>query len=246
MPYVKRTVRAGRVIERKKMQTSRVHSKGTARSENREKTTESQAKANERKAEERLRWKLNANFDFRDYHLCLHYRDKLQTFEQVLEDRSLFTSLLRKECKRQGIALKYIACTETKRMTNVHHHVVMNQVDLRLVQDVWRQVEPTGNISVKPLDSRGNHEELASYLIKESRSTMKRLGGKRGKRFSCSQNLIMPEPEYEIVPAESWREEPRPRKGYNIYKFKDGATTQSGICETNGYPWQLYYEVRAG
>ena len=246
MPYVKKTVTAGSVIEVKKLYTSRIHTAGIPRAENRDKTSDAQAKANERKSEDRLRWKLNANFGYQDYHLVLHYRDKLQTMEQILKDRNLFLSLLRKECQTRGIKLTYIACTETKRMTNVHHHIIVNEIDLKLIQDIWAKVEEGGNISIRPLDQRGNHEELASYLIKESRSTMKRTEVKRGKRFSCSQNLVMPVPEYETVAASSWREEPKPKKGYSLYKFKDGATTRSGWSDTMGYPWQALLRGKAG
>ena len=62
MPYVHRMVQAGRTVEHRKMQSFRVHTKGVKRGPNKGTTTERQARINERVAEERLRWKLNANF----------------------------------------------------------------------------------------------------------------------------------------------------------------------------------------
>lgn len=76
MPYCKRTVIAGSVIEHKKMMTPRVHSKGVTRKPNHAKTGDAQARCNERKSEENLRWTINANYKAGDYHVVLHYFDK--------------------------------------------------------------------------------------------------------------------------------------------------------------------------
>ena len=122
MAYVHRVVKAGQSVEHRKMQSFRVHTKGVHRQPNKGTTSEKQAKINERVTEERLRWKINANFRYRDLHAVLHYWDKETTFEQVMEDRALFLKRLRRICQRRGIQFKYIAVTETKRMTNPHQH----------------------------------------------------------------------------------------------------------------------------
>ena len=62
MPYVERIVEAGPIRETLKTFTGRVHTRGATREKNRGPTSEAQAKVNERVTEERLRWKLNANF----------------------------------------------------------------------------------------------------------------------------------------------------------------------------------------
>lgn len=248
MPYVLRTVSAGRVIERKKMYTARFGGKGlNHRSMNFGDTKETQAKVNERHAEERLRWKLNANFTESDLHVVLHYNDKPKELEQVIRDGEQFRRVLRNECSKQGIVLKYIACIETKRMTNPHHHVILPDMDIHIITSAWEKVTGgAGHASIKPLDSRGTHAELAAYLIKETRSTAKRLseGQKNKKRFSCSKNLIMPEPTYRVIPAESWRKEPRVQPGWELYKFKDGSTVRTGYHEISGYAFQEYFEIR--
>jgi hypothetical protein len=159
MPYVHRTVKAGRVVEHKKMQTARVHTKGVkpTRAENRSETSERQKRINERAAEERLRWKLNANFGYKDLHAVLHYSDKERTLEQCRDDLALFLKRLRRACKEKGVPLKYIAVTETKRMTNIHHHVILPRMDSEIIGDAWEGIEGGGGISFRPLDNRGNH-----------------------------------------------------------------------------------------
>lgn len=249
MPYVERTVIAGRVRETKKMYTSRYHREGEKRQKKENVTPEKQVRVNERKAEEQLRWKLNANFGAKDFHLVLHYTDKMKPVdpERAEEDKKKFLRQLCRECRKLNLPWKYIACTENKYQVNIHHHIIMPPLPVELIQEVWWKIvgEDGGNISIKPMDRRGNHAKLASYLMKESRSMMKywKERGKRYKRFSCSKGLICPEPEYRVVDSNSWANEPKPRKGYILLKDDDGNVAQCGFCELTGYAWQEYFEL---
>ena len=246
MAYVHRVVKAGPCVEHKKMQSFRVHTKGVKRGPNIGHTTAKQERINEKAAEERLRWKINANFGHRDLHAVLHYYDKGRTFEQCIEDRKLFLKRLRRICQRRGITFKYIVVTETKRMTNPHHHVIISKMDPEIILEAWEGVaEGGGNVSFQPMDRRGNHYKLASYLMKESRSTMERFKelGIKGKRFSASQNMAEPVVTYTVVSSSSWRKDPKARKGAVLYKFDDGSTCRSGWHEISGYPHQEYFEI---
>ena len=246
MPYVKRTVVAGDTIETWKGYTPKIHTKGAKRAKNFKDTDAAQMKVNERKAEERLRWLLNANFSENDLHVCLHYGDKPQDFEQIEEDAKKFLTVLKREVKKSGAVLKYVLCIETKRMSNPHIHVVLNDMDAKTIKDAWKKVVGNAYVSITMLDDRGNHAELASYFIKETKSTLVRWkqGKKNKKRFWCSQNLEHPEPVYEVVSAKSWKKEPTPREGFALYKDKEGATFHSGVHEVSGYEWMEYFEVK--
>ena len=251
MPYVERTVIAGRVRETKKMYTSRYHREGEKRQSKENPTPEKQKKVNERKAEEQLRWKLNANFGAKDFHLVLHYSDKSKPVdpERAEADKKKFLRLLCKEYRKRGMEWKYIACTEHKYSTNIHHHIIIPACPVDLLQEVWWKVvgEDGGNPSIKPMDKRGNHGKLAAYLMKESRSMMEywKARGKRYKRFSCSKGLECPEPEYRVVDSNSWANEPRARKGYVLLKDDNGDVARCGFCELTGYAWQEYFELWA-
>ena len=246
MAYMVRTVQAGQVREVKKMHTVRANRPGATRAIAIHPTSARQEAINERRAEENLRWRLNANFGKRDYHLVLHYSDKSREFGQCLEDLKLFFRRLRRACRKAEIPLRYVAVTETKRMTNIHHHIVLNRMSMELIQDCWDNIAGSGGVSVRPLDDRGNHAKLARYLIKESKSTMARYAelGRRGKRFTCSQGLVIPKPEYRRIEASHWTEHPRPRKGAYLYKWDDGQTVRSG-WDDRGMPWQEYFEIYA-
>lgn len=248
MPYVERIVEAGPIRETLKIFTGRVHTKGATRAKNHGKTSKAQAKVNERVAEERLRWKLDANFTPGDYHMVLHYYDKVVGLEQGEKDRQEFLREARKEYRKRGIPWKYVACTETRWNTNTHHHIIIKAIDVAVLTEVWERVvgQNNGNISIKPLDRRGNHAKLARYLMKETRRTAERYreAGKRYKRFSCAKGMVQPEPVYHVIRAASWAKEPRPRKGYVLLKDDNGATYRSGVHEVNGWPWQEYFELR--
>lgn len=247
MPYVRREVRCGSVIEIRKMFTGRVHTKGAKRAAQTGTTSEMQKAINERRAEDELRWTLNANFQRGDFHAVFHYYDKDVTLEQAEKDLTKLLRLIRNYEKANGREFHFVACTETKRMTNIHHHVIMEKSDLQALQDLWEKViGQNGNVSLKPLDRRGQHKKLAHYLMKETRKTMKRFreAGRKVNRFRKSRNLLKPEISYEVVQADYWVKEPKARKGSYLYKFDDGETTRSGV-DQNGWPWQEYYEIYA-
>lgn len=250
MPYIERTVTAGPVRETLKTFTGRVHTAGATRGKNCGKTSKAQEKVNERLAEEKLRWKLNANFGAGDYHLVLHYYDKGTTLEKAEEDKREFLRLLRREYRKAGVAWKYVACTETERMTNVHHHVILPAAEVEIIAKTWERVVGLdgGNISIKPLDKRGNHAKLANYLIKETRSTVARYReiGKRYKRFTSAKGMEQPEPEYRVIHAATWAKEPKQRQGYVILKDDNGETVRCGVHEITGWPWMEYMELWVG
>lgn len=103
-----------------------------------------------------------------------------------------------------------------------------------------------GSISFQMLDDRKNHAKLASYLIKESRSTMRRCReqGIRRRRYTCSAGMAKPEIRYQVAKAETWRKEPKARRGMHLYRFDDGSEYKSGWHEVSGWPWQEYYEIK--
>lgn len=246
MAYVHRRVQAGRTVEHRKMQSYRIHARGVKRGPNHGTTSERQAKINERVAEEHLRWDLNANFRHRDLHAVLHYYAKDTTFAEILKDKAAFLANMRRACRKRGIKYKAVVVIETKRMTNPHLHVVISRMDPEIITEAWENVpRGGGGISFKPLDRRGNHAKLAAYLTKESRSTMEKYRelGKRGKRYTKTQNMARAVITYTIVSASSWRKDPKPHKGATLYMFDDGATCRSGWHETSGYPYQEYFEV---
>ena len=106
MPYVHRTVVCGDTIEHRKMYSSRVHSKEVKPRKRAfaGETSLRQERINERVAEEHLRWLINCNYHYGDFHLVLHYWCKTITLEQAERDRAAFFRELRKAYAKRASA----------------------------------------------------------------------------------------------------------------------------------------------
>lgn len=235
--YIKRTVRAGRIVEIEKYSSARYGHRGGHRAANSQPTPAGQAAANARRATARLRWLLNENFTDGDLHAVLTYRpgdrpdeaDARQHMEKLLR-------ILRKTARQSGTVLRYVHTTEYRNAA-IHHHMILSGVTLEQLRQAWTH----GGVHVTPLYG-GDYAALAAYLIKETAKTFRegRKDGEGaapyGKRWCASRNLRKPKIRVEVVPAESWTEHPRPLKGYQIVPD----SVETGTNEENGLPWTRY------
>ena len=213
MPYIKKTVRAGPVIEVRKTFSTRFGSKGGRRSSPKNATPEKVKRMNDRYAEDKLRWLLLANFKKGDWHLVATYRrDARPTPEDSKALLSKFFRDLRKHFKRIGQELKYIEATEYKNRA-IHHHIIIPSCDIRPIQQFW----PYGKIRPTDITDTQHLISLASYLVKETSETFREKGGYK-KRWNQSRNLVIPEPKTEIIRVGRWSDHPKPKKGYYIDK----------------------------
>lgn len=250
MPYVKRTTKAGKTIEIEYYYTSRYNKKGIKKRKKVKPTRPEQDRINTKQAERNLRLLINNNFGYGDFHVVLDYirvkgmpdRSK----EQMRKDLNIFLREIRKEYKKSGKNLKYISVMEIGKKGARHHHLVINQIDTKILQKAWyKAYEGHNRIKVFPLDDSGNYRELASYLIKYTSLHRDDKDEKalQKKRYCCSRNLIRPIPEYKLVTKRSWyRCEPKTIKGYYV----DKSSVDIGITspEYYGYGFFRYTMVK--
>lgn len=236
MPYIKETCKCGKVIEINKYFSSRYHKKGVSRGKNRAPTTEAQEKVNERQAIKELSRILNENYQENDIHLVLTYRkeNRVNPF-QGKENVDKLIRKLRKVYRALGEEFKWVEVTEYKNRV-IHHHLIINYIDMRIINKLWK----FGRARPTYLDESGDYSKLAEYLIKETSKTFKLKSVPFGKRYRRSRNLAIPEPVKEIVRADSWREDPKPLKGYLVLKN----SLITGYHEITGYMFQSYSMVR--
>lgn len=233
MAYVKVTYKYGEFIEVMKHHSSRYgdHRKRETKTET---TTESAQKANDRRKREQLTRILKANFVEGDAHVVLTYKEELSEEETKKELKKFFRKL-RREMGRREKELKYLYVTEKgKRKGRIHHHMVLNTSDLAMLRKCWT----AGQIRATALYPDKDYEKLADYLTKTLEN--KKTGEKITQAYVGSKNLIIPKPEREVVKANSWKEEPKPTKGYLVVKD----SIKTGI-NGDGYPWQSYMMVAA-
>lgn len=239
MPYLLETVRTGKVIEKRKKYTARYGIKGIPRSENRNPTPEEMEKINQINAERKLRWIINANFTGGDFHIVVGYGGDFNPEPE--EARNHFEKFMRdarKIYKKEGKEFKFVFAIERgeRGQKKIHMHMVCNYMDTRKLSAVW----PYGRIKYNPLDNTGQYADLAAYIIKRTSKTYRRGDSGYKKRYSCSRNLTIPEPENEVIDRARWIKEPKALWGYYIEKDK----TVNGISNTTGYPYQFYSMVK--
>lgn len=233
--YYKETTKAGKTIEVYKYFRKRDRKGG--RGIKTKPTAEEMEKINQYNAERKLRLKINANFREDDLFITLTYRrEERPTPEEAKKQIKKFLDNLRKEYKKAGSELKYINVTEYKNKA-IHHHVLINHIAEedagKIVRTLWRFGRP----DFKYLDDTGQYKDLAEYLIKETSQTFKENDGGHKQRYSCSRNLITPEPKTEIIKrATKWSNNPKSVKGYYI----DADTIYNGLDAFTGLEYQRY------
>ena len=228
MPYIKRVVKAGRVLEITKYYSGRYgHHERNAPPV--AKTPDKTERSNRKRQERELAWLLDTNFeDKRDALVTLSWREDQippDSSERMRKDAGNFFRKLRRLYQKKGKTLKYVYTMEIGPKGSRHIHAVINDTDLAELQESW-----DGVVNIQPLFSDGNYEKIAQYFVKYSVKTEETEGIKVGRRYSSSHNLVKPKVTKTVVNAATFKETPQPRKGYIL----DESRTESGINEETG------------
>lgn len=240
MPYIKSIVVAGKTIEVEKYHSSR-YGRKLPRGPNQNPTPAMMEKLNIRNSTKQLRRGINANFRQGDLHLSCTYADgKGPSCEEGFKSMQVFFRLLRAYCKKHNIELKYIWVTGIGKKGALHHHVVMNYIDLRVLQSFW----PHGKIILNGmLDNSGEYSKLAEYLYKNYKEATEANGGvpPHKRKYNASKTIVFPKPKRKIIKkSDLWRKEPKALKGYIIPKD----SIFDGVDGVTGCPYQYYTMVK--
>lgn len=163
-----------------------------ARAAKQNETPEKQKRLNRERAERYIVQLADTNFTEKDIELTLTYRDiYMPDMERCKKDVRNFLLRVKRYREKHGLdELKYIYVIEggqTKKKgygtTKFHCHMLMNSgVSRQILEEIWEY----GYANTKQLQPDENYglEELAKYMIKESK--------KSGRRFCASRNLKKP------------------------------------------------------
>ena len=178
--------------------------KGEKRSERTKATPEQIKKQNQWNKTKRLDRKIRANFkEEESIYLTLTYAvDKRpENRKTFIADRKALIEGLRKEYKKHGIPFKWISRSEIGKRGAAHFHFLINEIPgvnmIALVKKYWTKGRPM----IKPVDDL-NSGKLAEYFTKLNTDDiagqttwMTEQDQKMFTSYSCSRNLITPEPE---------------------------------------------------
>lgn len=198
-------------------------------------TTLKQLKQNENDSEKRLRWYINTNFTAGDWWLCLHLPPKtIITQEDARKLLDKFLREMRKQYKKKEKLCKYIYTAGIGKRGALHFHMICNHIEAQIIADAWQKFAGTEqykypSVDFQAMDRRENHQELASYIMKNSREifydTNRRI---HSRRWCKSKNLQAPKIEYTTL-KRNWNKNPKPSKGYYIQTIYDGMDFNGNI-----------------
>lgn len=165
---------------------------GRARAAKKNITPEKQKRLNRQRAERYITQLADANFTEKDVELTLTYKRHHQPDQdRCQKDVRNFLDRLKRYRKKHGLGEpKYIYVIEGGRekkngfgVTNFHCHMLMDgAVGRETLEEIW-EMGYANTKQLQPDEDRGL-EELAKYMIKESKQT--------GRRFCHSRNLEKP------------------------------------------------------
>lgn len=232
MPYIKSICRAGKTKEIAKYHTWRYKPEEKRRKPKENKTTEVQQQINDRQTERKLTRIMNANFDNSSWYMTFSYKkENRPDIETLKKHKRILLSNLRKTYKNQGKELKYIETTEIGERGAVHFHMVINDIDIREVKQLWSY----GFVKAIPLDSSGQYRKLAAYFIKYFQKTRGTSEQIQKKAYNCSRNLIRPVPKKHVMRGKDFIKEIKVPNGW----YLDKESVREGIT-ADGYQFLIY------
>lgn len=240
--YIKKSCKIKNKIEIEKHYDGRFGAPGMPREEKKKKTPEEMAKQNHWRKCRELRRTIELNFSPGDWYVVLTCRkEERPDKENAPKVIRMFRDKLRSEYKKQGWELKYVITCETGERGAVHWNVIVNDMHNRKTStaDIIRRLWQRGRAHFTPLDDSGDYQQLAEYIVKE---TKKRIDGEETAEklsYMSSRNLIRPLVKEKKVKAKSWRRNPEIPKGWELVP----GTLLNGINKFTGLPYQ-YYTIR--
>lgn len=227
--------------------------KGEKRAKKKKPSPEQIKKQNQKNKENRIRRKIKANFEDNDCWITLKYPagTRIQ-LEQIEADMKKFIRSLRGKWKRKGKELKYIMRIEVGKNGGPHAHILINRhPEGRTLEEVRASWERTGgSVNIRPLNI-DDAKEVAEYIAKEPTEEVEGQlelfppeDRKAFLRYTCSRNLIEPEPEEKIYMRRTVeklvKEGPKPTPGYYIVK----ESIRTGVNPYTGRSYLYYTENR--
>lgn len=238
MPYIKSVCIAGKTKEIEKYYARYAQPLGGSRQVKQNKTTEKQQVVNNRQLIKKLTRILNANFDSTSYYITFSYKEENRPTGQELKSqiRELLKKM-RRAYKAERKELKYVETAEKGERGATHIHMVINEIDIRKIVDIWKY----GYVSFKPLDKSGQYRKLAAYFIKYFQKTKGTDAQLQKKAYNCSRNLARPEVRKTKMYGRVFKSTIEIPAGW----YLDKESYVRGINEY-GYEYLSYTLIRAG
>lgn len=237
MSVIEKRVKAGRTVT--VLQSRKAGNHTAPRADKSGVTSLAQKEGNHRRAVNMLTWLMNTNFQDGDLLVTLDYKRELRPkdSERTHKDFKNFYERLKRNLKKKGVPPpKYIRVIEVGSKGARHHHIVMQEVELKALRECWT----AGGVDVKPLYTDGNYRQIAEYFVKYSKKTMQTENREVKKLWYPSRGLKKPKIG-----------KPREIKSREIGQIKipkgfylDEDSVKAGISQFDGFQVFSYLLVR--
>ena len=231
MPYIRKTIKHGNIIEVCKYTNGRYCRKGQNAPAVRE--TPKEQVAWQENNDIRKVWRLlDNNFGSGDLWVTLTYPARARpSADEVRGNMQEFMKRLRRLYKKAGQLCKYVYSVGRGKRGAAHIHMVLSKFDIEQIRDLWARIVNGGawvRTDFQPLHKHKDYHKLASYIIKNSAEDWASPDPVFKKRYCSSRNLT---PE--------WKKEPPEKPGYYIDKER----SYQGFT-SYGYPIQYTVYVK--
>lgn len=242
--YRQLTVVAGRTLEVRKYHSYKAPNKGLCkRDKNKKPTKEAVKKANERRAEDSLRWLMNTVFKDGDLSITLTYEDAPKSIAKLKEDAQDFVRRMRVEYRKRDTPLWYVYALGAGPHRR-HIHITVRDAGMTPaeIKDTWG----LGRVQITPLYSGGQYRELASYYIRngaDTRAQQIAQGEKPGRYYFAAHGMPRPVIDRKTVSAATFRkaiyERAQAKHGYRVEKG-----SERYFINNDGYEQYEYTLIR--
>lgn len=236
MKRIRKTVKAGRTLIITEYDLPSMRKKaGEQRAPKEKPSTMSKVKANYKAACRNLSAIMNENFRPGDFLLTFKYFRECRP-DSYEEAKSFFTKKIIAKIRdklrltEQNLT-RYVYVCEQGKKGALHHHLVIQSMDVRLIRDCW---DPSlGSIDIKPLYG-DDYSRLAEYLLKQYNPDDICYNPHKGRKWSMAQGMPKNSGIYKKTLKGSWdRKEPYVPRGYIM-------SPDSYYVAENPYTHRLY------
>lgn len=114
--------------------------------------------------------------------------------EYAIHERDKFLRRVKRDLKKTGVELKYIAATSdidgsTGELVRIHHHMVVQKAAFDFIFKQWSKEE----VNYKPLRDQDDYTPIAEYILKQVRRQPDE------KKYTASRNMKKPEIKEKLV-----------------------------------------------
>ncbi len=207
MPYMKKMIYSGRVLEIEKYPVTRRGSKLPRCGKN-QVSRESQSALNEKNSKKNFIRLVESNFTQDDLFITLKYKGNPPGSAQLKKDFQNFIRRLKYNCKKEGLPEPVYMAVSHDSTARPHHHIILNKYSWDFIKSLWNK----GSVHISNLeyDSEYGFMQVSKYIMNEKNNNT------FSKRWCSSQNLKKPKVVYKEIKRLNIYQRVEAPKGYRL------------------------------